>query len=114
DIVNKSPNGGQLLGVNATAAVYNELINAGQGKFYVFQTSEVQREAQTLGIRTPSVPGQPNNFSDPDLQRIAKSLGADAVVKGTVTTGPLVRGRPVQVALDVRIQDLASDEEING
>jgi hypothetical protein len=81
DIVNKTPdNGGTNLGVQATAAVYNELLNTGAGRYYVFQTSEVQKEAQTLGIRTASAPNQPNNFSQPDLLRIAKSLGADAVV----------------------------------
>jgi len=108
----KSP--GTTLGIQATAAVYNELINSGAGRFYVFQTSEVTKEAQTLGIRTASVPGQPNNFSAPDLERIAKSLGADAVVEGEVAASPLERGRPVRVGLDVRIHDMVTDEDISG
>src|SRR5262249_40319058 len=38
----------------------------------------------------------------------------DGIVRGEVATGPVVRGRPVTVALDVRIFDIASNEEING
>jgi hypothetical protein len=114
DIVNRNRGGGENLGVEATAAVYNELLNTGAGRYYVFQTSEVQKEAQTLGIRTASAPGQPNNFSDPDLLRIARSLGADAVVEGSVESSGLSRGRPVRVSLDVKIHDMATDEDING
>jgi len=114
DIQNVSPNGGTTLGIEATAAVYNELLNTGAGRYYVFQTSEVQKEAQTLGIRTASTPGQPNNFSQPDLLRIAKSLGADAVVQGKVTASSLTRGRPVRISLDLRVHDMTTDEDING
>ena len=113
DIVDRSSSGGQL-GIQATAAVYNELLNTGAGRYYVYQSSEVQKEAQTLGIRTASSPGQPNNFSQPDLLRIAKSLGADAVVQGTVTSSTPTRGRPVRVSMDVRIHDMTTDEDING
>lgn len=115
DIQNRTPSLTPNLGVNATAAVYNELSSQGQGKFFVYDTKTVLAEAQSLGIRIPSVQGVPSNFSQTDLVRIAKSLGADGIVRGVVQSdGSVVRGRPVFVGLDVRIYDIASGEEING
>jgi hypothetical protein len=113
DIVNKSPSASPNLGVTATAAVYNEMVNSGQGRFSVFQNSEVLKEAQSLGIKVPSNPNQPANFSASDLLRIAKNLTADAIVEGQVAAGA-GRGKNVQVTLATNIREVASKEYING
>jgi hypothetical protein len=112
DIVNKSP-GSPNLGVTATAAIYNEMVNSGQGRFSVFQNSEVLKEAQSLGIKVPSNPNMPANFSASDLQRIAKNLTADAVVEGQVGVGA-ARGKGVQVTLITNLREVASQQLING
>src|SRR5207244_2527937 len=59
DFVNKTPGASPNLGVNATAAFYTELANAGLGKFNVASTSEVRNEAISLGIKVPSNPTAP-------------------------------------------------------
>jgi hypothetical protein len=114
DIENKSPGTAPNLGINATAAVYNELGSQGIGKFFVFDTKTVMAEAQNQGIRVPSVAGVAANFSQSDLVRIAKALGADGIVRGEVLASQVARNRPVAVTLDVRIFDIASQAEING
>lgn len=113
DIVNKSQSTSPNLGVTATAAIYNEMVNSGQGRFSVFQNSEVLKEAQSLGIKVPSNPNQPSNFTHSDLIRIAKNLTADAIVEGDVAAG-LARGKGVQVLLSTNLREVASDQYING
>ena len=115
DIVNKNTSsGGSALGINATAAVYNELAGAGVGRFDVVSTKDVSDVAKELGIRTPSVSGQATNYSSQDLIRIAKRLQATVIAGGTVSASPQVRGRGVSVLLEVTIKDIASGENING
>ena len=113
DIVNKSPGAFPNLGITATAAIYNEMVNSGQGRFSVFQNSEVLKEAQSLGIKVPSNPNQPANFSHNDLFRIAKNLTADVIVEGDVAAAT-VRGKGVQVALSTNLREVASEQFING
>jgi hypothetical protein len=99
----------------ATASVYNELQNSGQGRFDVIPSKEVLTEAKTLGIRVPSQPGKPAYFSDDDLTRIAKSLGGvDAIIRGHVESAPPTKNHPTAVAISVTVQDVASGELING
>ncbi len=112
DFVNKSP-GSPNLGVSATAAIYNEMVNSGQGRFSVFQNSEVLKEAQSLGIKVPSNPNQPAFFSKNDLVRIGTNLNADAIVEGDVAAGP-ARGKGVQVTLTTSLREIASKQLING
>ncbi len=112
DIVNKSP-GNPNLGITATAAIYNEMVNAGQGRFSVFQNSEVLKEAVSLGIKVPSNPNQPANFSPSDLVRIATNLTADVIVEGQVAAGAS-RGKSVRVSLATNLREVASKEYING
>ena len=116
DIVNvsKNPNASPTLGVNATAAVYNELSGSGQGRFDVSSSKDVSDAAKEIGIRTPSGPGRQANYSDAELLRLAKRLQATAVVTGTVSATPPLRGRGVTVALSLKVRDLASSENING
>ncbi|HLK57498.1 MAG TPA: hypothetical protein VKU00_13105, partial [Chthonomonadaceae bacterium] len=114
DIVNKTPGISPHLGENATAAVYTELANSGQGKFNVASTSEVRNEAISLGIKVPSNPAAPANFTDADLVRIAKSLNADAVLTGEVGATKPSKGKPVGVGLLVTLKDVAADIPING
>ena len=113
DIVNKSPSTTPNLGITATAAIYNEMVNSGQGRFSVFQNSEVLKEAVSLGLKVPSNPNQPAFFSESDLLRIAKNLSADAIVEGEVVAGS-ARGKSVKVGLLTNIREVASKQYING
>lgn len=114
DFTNVSRNGGENLGITATAAVYNELANTGSSRFYVFTNPEVMQEAKRLGMKVPSNPGQPAKFGRSDLLRLAKELQADAIVEGKVVASEFKKGRPVELALQVTVLDPASLEFING
>ena len=116
DIVNvsKNPNASPTLGANATAAVYNELSGSAQGRFDVSSSKDVSDAAKEIGIRTPSGPGRQPNYTETELLRLAKRLQATAVVTGTVSATPPLRGRGVTVALSLKVKDLASGENING
>lgn len=113
DVENISADGNQILGVQARDEIYNELLNAG-GRYYPFSEAELRDAAKSVQVRIPSLSKQPYNFSDADLTRLAKQLGADAIVRGRVASGPLRRGAPVTVSLQVFVQDVASGENING
>lgn len=113
DIVNKSTAVSPTLGVTATAAIYNELVNSGQGRFSVFQNSEVLKEADSLGIKRPSNPNQPANFREDELERIAKNLNADVIVEGQVGA-TVIKGRGVQITMITNLREVASRQLING
>ena len=100
DFVNKSTGTTDALAANATAAVYNELVNSGRERFSVFGSQEVNSTAKTLGIRVPSVPGQPANFSNVDLLRLAKELPAEAIVQGEVAI-VTQKGKPSVVGVSI-------------
>ena len=114
DFTNKGKYGGEQLSIEARDAVYNELVNSGQGRFYVFGGQEVRQEAVRIGLRVPSVPTAPAYFSRTDLLRLAKELQADAIVEGQVGTPKPVAGRAVSISLGIKILDAASQEYING
>ncbi len=113
DIVNKSPGASPTLGITATAAIYNEMVNSAQGRYSVIQNSDVLKEAQSLGLKVPSNPNQPANFTLSDLKRIATNLNAEAIVEGQVAAGS-AKNKTVQVALLANIREVASDQFING
>ncbi len=114
DFVNKGKYGGDQLAIDATDAVYNELVNSGQSRFNVYGNKEVQNVAKNLKLRVPSVVGQPAYYSRTDLLRIAKEIGADSIVEGEVGTPAPTKSRAGSVQLGVRILDVASQEYING
>ncbi len=114
DIVKKGKGGPDNLGISATAAVYNELLNTGQGRFAPFSNQEVLTEAKRIGLRVPSVAGQPANFGRTDLLRIAKEMQADAIVEGEVAASATKDGRTANVSLGITVLDVSSQEYING
>ena len=69
-----------------------------------------------MGIRVPSNPNQPANFSRADLTRLAKALNAEGVVTGRVNVATNKAGRVTSVAIDTTIVDAISEKEypING
>ncbi len=114
DVVNRTPGASRNLGVNTTAALYSEFANSGVGKFNIASTSEVRNEAISLGIKVPSNPATPAFFTKADLLRIAKSLNADGIVTGEVGATKVLKGKPAQIGMIVKIEDVAANIPING
>ncbi len=115
DTVNKAPGASKTLGINATAAISTELAASGLGKFNVVSTTEVRNEATNAGLKVPSNPSAPYNFSDTEWLRIAKSLGADAIVTSEVgATKAAGKAGGVNVAITLAIKDVASSTLTNG
>src|SRR5581483_7885288 len=112
DFVNKSGVGGDALARAATDAVVVDLSNS--GKFTVFKPQEVLSAAKELGFRVPSQPGQRADFTRTELLKIAKQLGASAVVQGTLEQARYVKGGGAQIGLNVTVLEVASEEFING
>ena len=115
DTVNKASGASKTLGINATAAISTELAASGLGKFNVVSTTEVRNEATNAGLKVPSNPSAPYNFSDTEWLRIAKNLGADAIVTSEVgaTKAPGKAGG-VNVAITVALKDVASNTFTSG
>jgi hypothetical protein len=101
------------LAIAGRDAVYNELVASGQGRFNPIPEKEVTTEAKTLGLKVPARPGDPANFSDADLTRLAKALNADAIVKGTVNA-VIPKGQNPILVLDTIITDATTGDSING
>ena len=116
DFVNIRTKTTDAVAIQARDAVYNELTASGQGRFNPIPQKELYTEARQLGIRVPSNPNQPANFSRADLTRLAKALSAEGVVKGKVNVASNKAGRVTTVAIDTTIVDAISDKEypING
>ena len=102
------------LAIQARDAVYNELAASGQGRFNPVPEKEVRTEARQLGIRVPSNPSQPANFSQTDLIRLAKALNAEGIVTGRINVATNKKGAATTVAVDSTITDVASNDPING
>lgn len=102
------------LAIQARDAVFNELQATGQGRFNPIPEKEVRNEAKLIGIRVPSSPSQPANFTKPDLVRLAKALHADGIVRGEVNTAVNKKGVPSTVAIQARVEDAATGDAING
>ena len=89
------------LAIQARDAVYNELAASGQGRFNPIPEKEVRTEARQLGIRVPSNPSQPANFTQSDLIRLAKALNAEGIVTGQVNVATNKKGVPTSVAIEL-------------
>jgi hypothetical protein len=115
DTVNKASGASKTLGINATAAISTELAASGLGKFNVVSTTEVRNEATNAGLKVPSNPSAPYNFSETEWLRIAKNLGADAIVTSEVgATKAVGKGGGVNVAITVALKDVASNTLTSG
>ena len=105
------------LAIQARDAVYNELAASGQGRFNPIPEKEVRTEARQLGIRVPSNPSQPANFTQSDLIRLAKALNAEGIVMGEVNVAVNKKNIPSSVLISVSIVDSSSPglkDAING
>ena len=116
DFVNIRSKQTDAIAIQARDAIANELTASGQGRFSPIPQKEVYTEARQLGIRVPSNPNQPANFSRADLTRLAKALNAEGVVTGRVNVAANKAGRVTTVAIDATIVDAISDKAypING
>lgn len=107
DFVNRAGVAGTGLERFATDAVAVEL--AGSGRYEVLKRTEVERAAKALNLRAP--------FDKIDVQRLARSLGADTVVTGEIS---FVRreqqkgATQVTVGMKIRVMDPDSGELVGG
>ncbi len=116
DFVNVRTKTTDAIAIQARDAVAVELASSGQGRFNPIPQKELYTEARQLGIRVPSNPNLPANFSRADLTRLSKALSAEGVVTGKVNVAINKAGRVTTVAIDTTIVDAISDKAypING
>ncbi len=115
DTENKAPGASSDLGINTTAALYNEFAASGLGKFNVVSTTEVRNEAVSLGMKVPSNPAAPFNFDANEWLRVAKSLGADSIVNSAVSAVKLGgKSVGVKVVMTVELRDVGANIPTNG
>lgn len=107
DFANRAGQAGAGLERFATDAVAVELANS--GRYDLVKRTETERAARELNLRPP--------YDKADLQRLAKSLGADVVVTGEIS---FIRREKVKdsirlrLGMKVRVMDPETGELISG
>lgn len=114
DFINVRTKSTDALAVQARDAVYNELQATGQGRFNPIPQKELITEAKQIGIKVPSNPNAPANFTQSDLDRLAKALHADGIVTGQVNVAVNQKKVASSIAIQVTVKDASTNLPING